>query len=102
MVDITLGTIQNTVFKKTAPDIIKSGPLPYSIVRELYSSMCWHIIPLSMSWHSKVIEWELPYLFSINHDLKYRPTPYGEYLHLNIKGMLREPKKIMKHFTKHY
>lgn len=42
----------------------------------------------------EVIDWELTYLFSINHDLKYRPTPYEEYLHLDIKGILREPKQF--------
>ncbi len=42
----------------------------------------------------EVIDWELTYLFSISHDLKYRPTPYEEYLHLDIKGILREPKKF--------
>ncbi len=41
----------------------------------------------------EVIDLELTYLFSINHDQKYRPTPYEEYLHLDIKGILREPKK---------
>jgi len=42
----------------------------------------------------EVIEWELSYLFSINLFSKHRQTPYEEYLHLNIKGMLREPKKF--------
>lgn len=42
----------------------------------------------------EVVDWELTYLFSINHDQKYRPTPYEEYLHLDIKGLLREPKKF--------
>ena len=41
----------------------------------------------------EVIEWELPYLFSIHHDSKHYPSPYTEYLHLQVKGIIREPKK---------
>lgn len=41
----------------------------------------------------EVIEWELPYSFSIHHDSKHYPSPYTEYLHLQIKGIIREPKK---------
>lgn len=41
----------------------------------------------------EVIDWELPYLFSLNHNDKHFPSPYSEYLHLHVKGVLREPKK---------
>lgn len=42
----------------------------------------------------EVMDWELPYLFSINHNDRYDPTPYSEYLHMHVKGVLREPKKM--------
>lgn len=41
----------------------------------------------------EVINWELPYSFSINYDSKHFPSPYSEYLHLHVQGVLREPKK---------
>lgn len=41
----------------------------------------------------EIMDWELPYSFSINHNDKYFPGPYSEHLHLHIKGVLREPKK---------
>jgi hypothetical protein len=41
----------------------------------------------------EVVDWELPYSFSINHDSKHYPSPYSEHLHLQVKGILREPKK---------
>jgi len=41
----------------------------------------------------EVVDWELPYSFSINHDSKHYPSPYTEHLHLQIKGIFREPKK---------
>jgi hypothetical protein len=40
----------------------------------------------------EVIDWELPYLFSLNHNDKYFPGPYSEHLHLQVKGVIREPK----------
>ena len=41
----------------------------------------------------EVIDWELPYSFSLNHNDKHFPSPYSEYLHLHVNGILREPKK---------
>lgn len=41
----------------------------------------------------EVINWELPYSFSINYDSKHFPSPYSEHLHLHVLGVLREPKK---------
>lgn len=42
----------------------------------------------------EIIDWELPYSFSINHNDKYDSAPYSEYLHMHLKGLLREPKKL--------
>lgn len=42
----------------------------------------------------EVMDWELPYSFSLNHDSKHFPSPYSEHLHLQVKGILREPKKL--------
>ena len=41
----------------------------------------------------EVIDWELPYSFSLNHNDKYFPGPYSEHLHLEITGVIREPQK---------
>jgi hypothetical protein len=40
----------------------------------------------------EITDWELPYLFSLNHD-KYPSTSYSEYLHLEVKGIIRQPVK---------
>ena len=42
----------------------------------------------------EVVGWELPYSFSLNHNAKHSPSPYSEHLHLHVKGVLREPKKL--------
>ena len=39
----------------------------------------------------EILDWDLPYLFSINHNKIHGSGLYSEYLHLHIKGILREP-----------
>lgn len=41
----------------------------------------------------EVEDWELPYSFSLNHDDRHFPSPYTEHLHLQVQGVIREPKK---------
>ncbi|MHB8057414.1 MAG: hypothetical protein ACYDHC_05915 [Desulfuromonadaceae bacterium] len=40
----------------------------------------------------EIFDWELPYSFSIHHDSKHYPSPYSEHLHLQVQGVIREPK----------
>lgn len=41
----------------------------------------------------EVVDWELPYLFSLDHDDRHFPSTYSEHLHLEVQGVIREPKK---------
>lgn len=41
----------------------------------------------------EVLDWELPYSFSLSHNDKFSPGPYLEHLHLQITGVIREPQK---------
>lgn len=41
----------------------------------------------------EVVDWELPYSFSLNHDDRHFPSPYSGHLHLEVQGVIREPKK---------
>ena len=40
----------------------------------------------------EITDWELTYLYSLNED-KYAIYPYSEYLHLEVKGIIRKPEK---------